>query len=314
MKKILLSALFLGSLSMNAQTILFEDSFETYDDFLITGFGDWLTLDLDNRPTYTGGTEDDPAWENAGDEQAFMIFNPTTALALNATEGVGSPPSDENRAFDPHTGEKYAASWAAVPGGGQPANNDWLISPPITLGSEGNSLSVWVRSMSDTYGLEEYSIGVYVGSGIPTTGEDFEPTIFDGFEAPFFDWEEQVLDLDAYSGQTIRIGIRNQGSDHYMFMVDDFVVTTTGLGVEKPLASKFSAYPNPANNTVNISNNYNITLTRINITDVNGRSVKTVDVNNLSEIQMNVSDLNSGVYFMNIDTDSGKVVKKFIKV
>jgi hypothetical protein len=314
MKKLLLSAFFLGCLSTNAQTTLFQDDFESYDDFLITGFGNWSTLDLDGRPTYTGGTEDDAAWDNAGDPQAWMIFNPTTALVSNATEGAGTPPSEENRIFDPHSGEKYAASWAAVPNGPQPANNDWLISPPITLGSEGNILSVWVRSMSDTYGLEEFSIGVFVGSGEPVSGDEFEPTSVDGVEAIYDDWEEKVVDLDAYSGQTIRIGIRNQGADHYMLMVDDFTVTTTGLGVKENLASKFSAYPNPANNTVNVSNNYNITLTSVNITDINGRIVKTINVNNLSEVQMNVSELNTGVYFMNIDTDSGKVVKKFIKV
>jgi hypothetical protein len=28
---------------------------------------------------------------------------------------------------------------------------------------------------------------------------------------------------------------------------------------------------------------------------------------------MNISELTSGVYFMNIDTDSGRAVKKFIK-
>ena len=314
MKKLFLSALLFGCLSVNAQTTLFEDGFETYDDFLISGFGNWSTLDLDNRPTYTGGTVDDPAWDNAGEAQAWMIFNPATALVTNATEGAGTPPSEENRSFDPHGGEKYAASWAAVPNGAQPANNDWLISPPITLGSEGNMLSFWVRSMSDTYFLEEYSVGIFVGTGEPVSGDEFDPTSVDGAEAPYFDWEEVGVDLDAYSGQTIRIGIRNQGADHYMLMVDDFTVTTTGLGVKENLASKFSTYPNPANNTVNISNNYNITLSRVNITDVNGRNVKTIDVNNLSEVQMNVSDLNTGVYFMNIDTDSGRVVKKFIKV
>lgn len=307
MKKLLLSFLFVGSLSAQAQTTLFEDSFETYADFIISGFGNWSTLDVDGRPTYTGGASN-PSWANAGAAQAFQIFNPTTALVTNANSGT------EVRNFDPHTGSKYAASWAAVPNASAPGNDDWLISPPVTLAASGNQLSVWVKSMSSSYGLEEYSIGVFIGSGEPLSGDDFIMFLdTEGSTAPYPNWEEIIIGLDDFSGETIRIGIRNEGSDHYMFMVDDFKITTTALGVNESLANKFSTYPNPANNVVNISNNYNILLTNVRITDINGRTVKSVDVNNLSEAQMNVSDLTSGVYFMNIDTDSGVVVKKFIK-
>ena len=55
MKKILLSILFLSGVSASAQLTVFEDSFENYEDFLITGIGDWQTLDLDLLNTYTGG-------------------------------------------------------------------------------------------------------------------------------------------------------------------------------------------------------------------------------------------------------------------
>jgi hypothetical protein len=306
MKKLLLSFLFLGTLGANAQNVLYQDSFETYTDFAITGFGAWSTLDLDLRTTYTGGTVGTPAWPNAGAAQAFQIFNPTTALVTNATTG------EEVRNFDPHTGSKYAASWSAVPNASQPANNDWLISPPITLGSAGNELSVWVKSMSDSYGLEQYSIGVHVGADEPFSGDDFD-LLQVGSEAPFPDWEEQILDLNDYAGQVVRIGIRNEGSDHYMFMVDDFKVTTSDLGIKDAVASKFSTYPNPASTVVSVSNNYNILLTNVAINDINGRTVKTLKVNNLSEITMDIAELSSGVYFMNINTDSGVVVKKFIK-
>ncbi len=78
-------------------------------------------------------------------------------------------------------------------------------------------------------------------------------------------------------------------------------------------ANKFATYPNPVTDNVTISNSDNILLTDVNITDINGRTVKNIKVNNLSEVQMNVSELMAGVYFMNVTTDSGKVVKKFIK-
>ncbi|UPT69386.1 MAG: T9SS type A sorting domain-containing protein [Flavobacterium sp. JAD_PAG50586_2] len=132
----------------------------------------------------------------------------------------------------------------------------------------------------------------------------------------FVDYETLAISIDlaAYIGMdNLQVRFHYTGNDADSMSFDDVLITGT-LGVNEALASKFNTYPNPANNTVNVSNNYNITLTNVNITDINGRTVKTMNVNNLSEVQMNVSDLNTGVYFMNIDTDSGKVVKKFIKV
>lgn len=312
MRKTLL--LFLISISSSAQVTVFEDSFETYDDFLISNFGAWQTLDLDLLFTYTGGQPDGATpWDNAGDPQAFMIFNPTTANVTNATEGVAG--SEEGRSFDPRTGSKYACSWAGVPeSNGQfaVANDDWLISPPIDLsGATGSSLSIWVKSLSDTYGLERYRIGVYVGSGTPTSGSDF--TIISGgtnLVAPYPNWAERVQSLSAYDGQTIRIGINYVTSDAYMFMIDDFRVSATTLSNSDFEMNSLSFYPNPATTILNITNSNNFDIKNISVTDINGRVVKN-QAGSLTQI--NVSDLNAGVYFVTIEAAEGKTTKKFIK-
>ncbi|WP_131387675.1 T9SS type A sorting domain-containing protein [Flavobacterium suncheonense] len=76
------------------------------------------------------------------------------------------------------------------------------------------------------------------------------------------------------------------------------------------ISSKFSVYPNPVNSIINIANTNNIDITKTFVTDINGRTVKTVS-GNVSQI--NVSDLNAGVYFMNIETNEGTAVKKIVK-
>ena len=316
MKKLLLSFSILLSLSANAQITVYEDSFETYNDFLITGYGNWTTIDLDGLNTYTGGTAPSTTatWANAGAPQAFQIFNPTTALVSNSTDVCSA--TLENRNFDPKTGAKYAACWAGVPSttGGPTANNDWLVSPVINLGTTNNELRFWVKSMSSCYGLEKFRVGVYVGTGTPTTSTDFvQISGVPALTAPNLIWEERIFSLNTYSNQAIRIGIRCVTADAYMFMVDDFKVTSSNLKTDEFFSNKFSTYPNPAKETVTISNSDNILLTDVNITDINGRTVKTFKVNNLSEVQFNVTELTAGVYFMNITTDSGKAVKKFIK-
>ena len=321
MKKLLLSFLFIGGLNANAQVTVFEDGFESYTNFAITGFGNWQTIDADLLTTYTGGlpTNVNPTWANAGAAMAFQIFTPsatTPQLVTNSTDACSTANGTENRNFDPKTGLKYAASWAAVPStavGGNTANNDWLVSPVISLGASNNELRFWVKSLSSCYGLEKYKIGVYVGSGTPTANDFVVISGIAALTAPSGVWEERVQSLNTYSNQTIRIGIKNQTADAYMFMVDDFKVTSSNLRTDEFLANKFTTYPTPANDLVTITNSANILFSEIAITDMNGRTVKNIKVSDLSETQINVSDLTSGVYFMNITTDEGVAVKKFVK-
>ena len=146
---------------------------------------------------------------------SFVVFRGVT----NATSGT------ETRNFDPRSGAKYAAAWAAVPGA-SPANDDWLVSPVLSLGASGNSVSFWVKAMSNSYGPENYNVGVYVGSGTPTSGADFTLISPASLTAPYAVWTEDTYDLSAYNNQDIRIGIHCISADRYMFMVDDFSVTT----------------------------------------------------------------------------------------
>ncbi|MDX9705805.1 MAG: T9SS C-terminal target domain-containing protein, partial [Weeksellaceae bacterium] len=77
MKKMLLSLTVIAGFSFaNAQTVIFEDDFESYEDFLIDGIGDWIMIDVDGSGTYTGGGGEFP---NQFDPKAFMVFNPFEA-------------------------------------------------------------------------------------------------------------------------------------------------------------------------------------------------------------------------------------------
>lgn len=309
-KKLLYLTTILLSFNANSQNTVFEDSFETYNDFIISGIGNWQVLDFDLLNTYTGGNAT-PTWANAGAPMAYQIFNPTVAAVTNGTTGVNG--ETENRNFDPKTGSKYAACWAGVPSttGGATANNDWLVSPVINLnGTTGAILSVWVKSMSNSYGLEKYRIGVYVGAGSPTLASDFTYLTTTDQTAPYGIWEEKTFSLSSYEGQSIRIGIQCKTSDAYMFMVDDFKITGV-LNNEIFTKDNFTISPNPINNIFLISGINNENIEQVTITDINGRIVKTISTNFQNEI--NISELNNGLYFVNIKTDIGLSSKKIIK-
>ncbi len=87
---------------------------------------------------------------------------------------------------------------------------------------------------------------------------------------------------------------------------------TVTLGVnENDFASSVSVYPNPVKNTVSISNDSDAIISTIEVVDINGKTVKKITVNSLNQI--NVSDLSSGTYLLNINSDNGTATKKIIK-
>jgi hypothetical protein len=94
------------------------------------------------------------------------------------------------------------------------------------------------------------------------------------------------------------------------FLFLDTISLTTNLSINDNLISSISIYPNPVTTSLYISNDNNIEIKNISVTDINGRVIK----NELGTLtQINVSDLNSGVYFVTIETAEGKTTKKFIK-
>ncbi|MDE5574604.1 MAG: carboxypeptidase regulatory-like domain-containing protein [Bacteroidales bacterium] len=88
------------------------DDVESYEDFAIANIGDYIL----SEPTDKGGIKD-VSWTNMGEEQSWIVFNPTkTKPAVN---------------LPAHSGNKmFAAFYNAYPQGVEAeANNDYLIRP-----------------------------------------------------------------------------------------------------------------------------------------------------------------------------------------
>ncbi len=318
MKKFILSlSLMLGTVAYS-QTVLLDESFETYPNFIVTGIGNWLTLDLDGADTYYGGgpvvnevTDPNwtPNWPNSSSPKAFQIFNPSATNATNnLTEIIGV--DEEIRNFTPHTGQKYAAAWAASAPVGTIANNDWLITPAVTLGTGSNTLTFWVKALSPDY-VENYKVGVYIGSGNPTTGSNFVtisgPAVL---SATYESWQLVTLNLDAYAGQTIRVGFNYMSTNKYMFMLDDVKITAMGtLGTHENSKAKTNTaiYPNPTKGEINIKTDRKIKSA--SVIDMSGKILTTTESGNTD-----ISTLPKGTYFMKVDfADGTSATEKIIK-
>ncbi|MCG2611581.1 T9SS type A sorting domain-containing protein [Flavobacterium sp. SM15] len=298
MKKLLLSLGLFATLSASAQVTIFEDNFDSYTDFAITGVGGWTMVDVDLRPTYgfSGAS-----FTNEGVAMAFIVFNST------ATNPPLTPGAEGD--WTANSGAKAMACFAAVPQAPINGNDDWVITPQIQLGASGNMLSFWAKSCDATYPDEKFNVWVSTTDTNPASFTQVMATETT-MAGPFV---EYTLDLDAYQGQNIYIGIHCISEDQFGFMFDDFKVTRDALSTSDFVSSKLAVYPNPANNVVSISNQSNVQINKVSVTDVNGRVVKTMNFDSVADARVNVSDLNTGVYFLNIDTNEGTATKKIVK-
>ncbi|MDT0293378.1 T9SS-dependent choice-of-anchor J family protein [Mesonia ostreae] len=291
MKKITLTlAAFAAALTMNAQTTLFEDSFEDYADFAIDNVGDWTLVDVDQSTTYgfNGIT-----FDNSGAAFAFMVFNSTTT----------NPPLDPTDASDwtARTGVKAMTSFAAT----SAPNDDWMISPMVTLGTEGNVVTFFAKAADGTYNNEVFDIA------ISTT--DTDPASFTVLEADLvptaIDWQEFTVALDAYAEQDVYIAIHHKGNDQFGFQIDDFKVESDALKVDDQEFTGFNHYV--ANNVLTLK--ANTAISNAKLYNILGQEVISKKLDTQSA-DINLNALNSGVYLVQVQIEgkskSFKIVKK----
>ena len=87
------------------------------------------------------------------------------------------------------------------------------------------------------------------------------------------------------------------------------------LGVaSNQLNAGVEIYPNPARKVMNIGNSTDIQLERALIFDLNGRLIQSVDLGNMDrEASVNVANLASGVYLVQLEAQGATAIKRLIK-
>lgn len=98
------------------------------------------------------------------------------------------------------------------------------------------------------------------------------------------------------------------------FWVDDVELTGGTLGIEENNnpAGGFQLYPNPTNGKINIVANSTVPLRVIRVYSIAGKLIMEKPIFN-NQLQLNISELNKGTYFLEVETVEGlKEVKQFI--
>ncbi|MBO4654581.1 MAG: T9SS type A sorting domain-containing protein [Bacteroidales bacterium] len=129
------------------------------------------------------------------------------------------------------------------------------------------------------------------------------------FTSPTNRYRHEVIDLTEYTGaeNVIIKFVFMSGYGNNIF-IDNIDICDSPLAVEEHGNSELSVFPNPVKDVVTI--NFDKAVSQIEVYDVYGKLVKTFTTVNNS---VNVSDLASGVYMLNMQTEDGVIVRKIVK-
>ncbi|TCL65348.1 putative secreted protein (Por secretion system target), partial [Mariniflexile fucanivorans] len=93
------------------------------------------------------------------------------------------------------------------------------------------------------------------------------------------------------------------------------IVVESSLSIDdNNLNKSLKIYPNPVIDDLILNNLKGINIKSVNLYDVSGRIVKSINLNNnVPNIRINISNLNTGTYFILIDSDMGQLRKQLMK-
>jgi len=294
MKKITLLVAIFAAFTMNAQVTIWEDGFESYDDFSFDVIGGYSQIDVDGDATYGSSDYD---FTNENYTGTAIVFNPSMTT-----------PAATGTVWDAMTGDKglyFVASTGDV--SGSPVNDDYFITPQIDFsGAVGSSFSFWAKTLTDTWGLEKFEVLLSTtGTAIADFTVDLGGAVL---EAPI-DYTEYSYDLSAYDGQQVYIAIHYMATDTFVLQMDDFLAEAASLSVADNSFENFS-YSLDANS--NLSLKANLPIESIQLFNILGQEVVSQKLANTNEI-VSISSLETGIYIVNVSINGQSKSFKIIK-
>ncbi len=219
-------------LSWNREDPVFFDDFESYEPFAIE-FSPWTGIDGD----HAAAAPLQGSYPNRATLQYAQIINPLTV-----------EPSwwSEYPVLRAYSGKQYAG-FVRTSGGS--ANDDWLISPAVTIGTD--NIVRFMAKAADVY-KERFEVGITTVDN--PDASDFDIISSGNYESvDYSEWHAMQYDLSAYAGETVRIAIHYIGDPSnggaFMLMVDDFFIGQADYYAddEASTVSIRSAHRSPAN-------------------------------------------------------------------
>lgn len=181
----------------------------------------------------------------------------------------------------------------------------WLVTPSLTLGAFGNYFS-WQAKSHDASFPDSYLVML---STTDTQVSSFTDTLYVGVQESEY-WTTRQVNLSeaGYDNQSVYIAIANRTYNGYKLYVDSMHVWKEDpVSISEIASIDFNVFPNPTANSIKITTEHKIE--RISIINLNGETILTTALKTID-----LSELSSGVYFVEVKTENGTARKRISKI
>ncbi len=190
------------------------------------------------------------------------------------------------------------------------------VSPVVNCSGNASVFLTWgagsTETTASTYYDEYYAVYI-VNSIVPILAGTYPTPVWEGAisAGQVMEWKSINVSATAANQSTVYIVLRHFNcTDEFRLFIDGVQLTTGVLGLEEA-TMEASVYPNPANNVLNIKST--VAANKISIISMDGKVVSTTAMSGL-EGSINVSSLTEGVYFYEVATENGAVIRNtFVK-
>ncbi len=176
--------------------------------------------------------------------------------------------------------------------------------------------TVTVEDIVDPTATCPPDVTVDLGSDLsgPLPDYTLDATISDNCDVDPSVTQDPIPGTTINNGSTITVTITARDESFNTGTCTFEVTFESDLGVEDPQLAKIALYPNPATDYITIANPEGALLETAEIMDMQGRVVQTTDLSNASADQkVDVQGYASGLYFIRISSETGSIIKRFVK-
>lgn len=191
--------------------------------------------------------------------------------------------------------------------------NRWLFSRPIHfVANSVNTITFYLRNFTGATDPPAQSIKMTIGNDATIAAQT--STLWTSSTIQNAAWTQYTVSYTPTTTGTYYIGFHHftpGAAGGVSLGLDTFNITSV-LSNDEFIINNFNIYPNPAKDFVNITSKNNTTIDLVQVTDVNGRVVKTKEVSGVENMQLTISDLTSGIYFVTVSGDTGSGTTKIV--
>ncbi|MCB0821964.1 MAG: S8 family serine peptidase [Bacteroidales bacterium] len=278
-------------------------------------FADSVGADVINSSLgYT--TFDDPSMDHT---YADMDGN-TAPITIGADKAVSKGMIVVNSA-----GNSGGSSWQYI---GAPADGDSVFSIGAvdasgnyaSFSSTGPTADGRLKPNVVAQGQSSTIISAWSGEVSSGSGTSFSSPITAGMVTCLWQAHPDKRNTEIMEAIQMSGSLASNPNNQLGYGIPDYTMAhdmITNAGVDIPFNNSVSVYPNPFNDEFSIlMNDGTLQIQKVEVTDISGKVIYTLNVNQVNGDLIKISglaSLNAGVYFIQINSAEGRIVKKILK-